>query len=656
MRHLGLRTTLIGLVTTTVAIEIVAVVLSWGLEAWYDTLLYAVCWPATVGAGALILTRYPRHPVGWLLCANGLVTALTDLAQGWGLQAAALGWPGGPLAEWIVTASWLPGGPVWILTVLLFPDGRMLGQRWWAVVGAGVVGTLLAEVGWTLDPDTGSEFVGGRNPFAAEWLPTDLLFGVGFSLLAAAMVLSVVPLVLRFRRSQGIKRQQLKWFAVAASCLVIGLPMAAVLWKSAPATRVLPPIVLTAQPLALCVAILRYRLYDIDLLISRAIAYAILSLFLAAAYAGSVVGLGTVAGQGSGWATAGATLAVAVLFRPLRDRVQARVDRRFRRTRYEALRRVSAFLETLRTGRSMPEAVEGVLQDVLGDPSLELRLLVQEDEPYVDIHGQPIVDAQDDGRGQLVIAQGGVVLGMVVYQAGTEEQNAFLPSLVDAARLAIEMARLRVELRRHLAEVEASRARLVTVADEERRRIERDLHDGAQQRLVSIGLALRHAQHTLGQQAPEASRVLDGAVAEISVAIDELRELARGLRPALLDAGLGPALRELASRAPLPVAVLVPAERFAPELETTAYFVACEGLTNTVKHAHAGRAALRVARQDSSLVVTVTDDGVGGATATTGSGLSGLADRVAARGGRLRIETARGHGTTLVAELPLPCA
>jgi signal transduction histidine kinase len=245
-----------------------------------------------------------------------------------------------------------------------------------------------------------------------------------------------------------------------------------------------------------------------------------------------------------------------------------------------------------------------------------------------------------------------MVLGAVVRDPGTEEQRALLPSVVDAAGLAIEIARLRVELRRRLDEMEASRARLVTVADNERRRIERDLHDGAQQRLVSIGLALRHAQHELGHRPAEASRVLDGAVAEITVAIDELRELARGLRPASLDAGLGPALRELAGRAPLPVEVTTTGERFAPEVETTAYFVACEALTNAVKHARAARVALCVAREDTKLVVTVADDGVGGATPAIGSGLAGLADRVAARGGRLRIDTARGHGTTLIAELP----
>jgi signal transduction histidine kinase len=236
--------------------------------------------------------------------------------------------------------------------------------------------------------------------------------------------------------------------------------------------------------------------------------------------------------------------------------------------------------------------------------------------------------------------------------AAERGDQVVLPSVVETAILPIEMARLRVELRRRLDEVDESRSRIAAVADQERRRIERDLHDGAQQRLVSIGLALRHAQHQLGSDPDAARRTLDGAVVEITAAIEELRELAHGLRPMLLQAGLGPALRELASRSPVPVEVSSTGDRYPPEVETAAYFVACEGLTNAVKHASAEHVLLRVARLDGVLVVSVADDGVGGAAMSRGSGLAGLSDRVAARGGRLRIDSVGGGGTTLRAELP----
>jgi signal transduction histidine kinase len=193
----------------------------------------------------------------------------------------------------------------------------------------------------------------------------------------------------------------------------------------------------------------------------------------------------------------------------------------------------------------------------------------------------------------------------------------------------------------------------VTAADEERRRIERNLHDGAQQRLVSVGLALRHAQHELASgAAAQAPLTLDAAVAELAAAVEELRELARGLPPAQLDAGLAPALAELAGRAPLPVEVRATSARLPAGVEAAAYFIACEGLTNAVKHAKASKVVLSAAGVDGKLVISVADDGVGGATESGGTGLRGLADRIAAHGGTLDIRSEPDSGTTLTAELP----
>jgi signal transduction histidine kinase len=202
------------------------------------------------------------------------------------------------------------------------------------------------------------------------------------------------------------------------------------------------------------------------------------------------------------------------------------------------------------------------------------------------------------------------------------------------------------------AELAASRARIVAASDETRRRLARDLHDGAQQRLVSIGLALRHAQHELGPSANGTAATLQGALAEVTLAIEELRELARGVRPARLDDGLAPALRELAGRAPITVEVSAATERFPPHLEAAAYFIASEGLTNAIKHADATRVTLESWSEAGGLVVRVSDDGKGGVEPAAGSGLRGLSDRAAAHGGRLIIESGRDTGTTLRAELP----
>jgi signal transduction histidine kinase len=221
-----------------------------------------------------------------------------------------------------------------------------------------------------------------------------------------------------------------------------------------------------------------------------------------------------------------------------------------------------------------------------------------------------------------------------------------------AAALLVEVVRLRSELGAALREVESSRARLLQAGYAERRRLERDLHDGAQQRLVSLGMGLRLAQRHAGQV--DVNEVFDQAVDELATAVAELRRIAHGLRPSSLDDGLGPALRRLATTVPLPVELDVCPEPLPDEIATTAYYVASEAVSNAVKHADADTIAVRVARDAGRLQVSVRDDGRGGATARSGSGLAGLTDRVAAAGGALQVRSAPGRGTLV--EAVLPCA
>jgi signal transduction histidine kinase len=512
---------------------------------------------------------------------------------------------------------------------------------------------VLGTVGWALDADTGREFAVGHNPYAVESLPTGPMFAVGFAIVGAALLAAALSLAVRLYRAKGIERLQLKWFVFAAGAAAVVPSVVFFFWYTVPALRPLTALALTAVPVAACIAILRYRLYDIDLIISRTLIYGVLTVMLGGSYVATTLLLGVAVGQGSSLATAGATLVVAIAFRPLRDRVQGRVDRSFSRARYDAMRRMRAFLDDLRVGRAAPEDVEMAMREALSDPTLELRFFLPESGVEVDSRGRPVSGGSDAGRLRTPLTRGGVCLGEIVHAPRTEAQRVLVAPVVEAAELPVEIARLRVELRRQLDEVKDSRRRIVQAAEHERHRLERDLHDGAQQRLVSIGLALRHAQHALGPDPPhDAITTLDGALAEIAVAIEELRELARGIRPSCLDEGLGPALRELAGKARLPVEVRANGERFAPDLETAAYFIACEGLTNAVKHARATHVTLAVDRIDDTLVVSVSDDGVGARTLRTGTGLTGLSDRVAAHGGSLRIETSEGDGTILVAALP----
>ena len=653
MRTLHLRELPALLFVGTLAVEVVAVPLSWGLEPWYDTVLYAFYAVTLAGAGALIVSRYPGHRIGWLFIASAVVAALSDFAQGWGLRAGQRDWPAGPFAEWVALWSWIPTGPVLVLTFLLFPDGHLTRRGWAAVAWVNVVGVALLLPGWALSPDIGDLFLGGRNPYAIDAAPTAVLQAVGMALFLGSVVVAIVPLILRLRRAIGVERLQLRWFVFASMCAAVILPVVALLWTAAPVVRPLTALALAAMPVGAAIGILRYRLYDIDLLISRTLAYGALTVVLASTYAATVVVFGAAVGRGSAWSTAVATLAVAAMFGPVRHRLQDAVDRRFNRAGFDALQRMAAFLDDLRSGRAVPEDIERVLRDAFGVEDLDLRVILPDSGLAVDLAGALVIDHPDDPRRRWPIRHAGTTLGIVVAPAELAERGSMIPKVLDAGALAVEIARLRVGLRRQLEEVEASRARIIAVGDEERRRLERDLHDGAQQRLVSIGLALRHAQHALGSGVdPDVDRTLDDAVAEITVAIDELRELARGLRPAQLDSGLGPALRDLARRAPLPVEVVANGDRYPTEVETAAYFTACEGLTNAVKHARATKVQLRAIHEDSRLVVAVVDNGIGGAIAQVGSGLAGLADRVAARGGTLRIDSDAARGTTLIAEFP----
>jgi signal transduction histidine kinase len=620
----------------TVIAELGAIALSWGLEPHYDTVMYAIYAVVMAGAGALIARR---SVIGRLFLGFALLNAVaSDLAQGWALR----GLPGGLVAEWVNLSSWLPSGYGWILTFVLFPDGRL--GRWRPVVWAGTAGLVLAVAGWGLNPDTGRSFRGGRNPMAVEGLPTGVLLAVGMTLFLGSFVASVISLVIRFRRAEGLRRQQLKWFVFAAALSGVAMPLSFALWYVTPAAGVIAAVALTGLVVAACLAILRYRLFDVDVVISRTISYGLLTVLLVAAYAVTVVVVGTAFGRGSPWATAAATLVAALAFRPLRERVQDVVDRRFNRARYDARRRMTDFLEALRAGKAEPEDVVRVLREVLGDPELDLLVYLPESHEHVDLDG---VRRPDVTGSRVVVERDGRPVGVVVH---TTPQAALVREVVEAGGLAVEIARLRVELRRQLAEVRASRARIVAAGDAERRRVQRDLHDGAQQRLVAIGLALRHAQHQLTTSTPEqAGRTIDDAVSEVAVAIGELRDLARGLQ---LDGGLRPAFDDLARRSPLHVEVHAPARRFAENVEAAAYFVGCEALTNAVKHAQATTVALSVTHSAGNLVVTVTDDGIGGAAPGEGSGLTGLADRVAALGGRLRVDSEPGSGTTVIAEVP----
>jgi signal transduction histidine kinase len=294
-----------------------------------------------------------------------------------------------------------------------------------------------------------------------------------------------------------------------------------------------------------------------------------------------------------------------------------------------------------------PGEVRDALARALHDPTLYVAYWLPMRRAYVDEEGRPI-ELPDDGRRVTKLED----VAAILHDPDLDPQ--LVEAAGAAARLALHNARLQADVRAQLDKVQESRRRIVTAGDEQRRRIERDLHDGAQQRLVALALELRIAQRQLGQNDPELERLLGEAVGELQVAVEELRELARGVHPAVLtEEGLGGALESLAARTPLPVRIAsAPEERLPAEIEAAAYFVACEAIANAVKHSRASVIRVSAQRANGKLVIEVEDDGVGGAHENGGSGLRGLVDRVEAHGGTLRVESEPGRGTRVIGELP----
>jgi signal transduction histidine kinase len=293
------------------------------------------------------------------------------------------------------------------------------------------------------------------------------------------------------------------------------------------------------------------------------------------------------------------------------------------------------------------------LARALGDPALELAFWMPELRRYVDADGAPAeLPAEDDSQRTVTeVDHHGEHVAAIVHDRAQDAGTVRAAGAATA--LLLENHRLDAELRARLVELQASRARLVEAADDERRRLERDLHDGAQSRLVALALNLRLARMK-ESDGSETAALLDGSIDELGVSLRELRDLARGIHPAVLsERGLEPAVRALAARAPVPVEVVGrTAGRLPAAVETAAYFVISEGLTNVSKYSHAERATVRVERVDGRLVVEVSDDGIGGADAGDGSGLRGLSDRVAALSGTLEVSSPPGRGTRLRAHLP----
>jgi signal transduction histidine kinase len=605
-----------------------------------------------VALGVAVTWRVRRNPVGPLLAwfgANAVyITARLVYYRIWLADHHAV-----PLDTKVVaildeSGWWLLASAA--LLLLYFPDGQIPSRRLrWLPLGI-VTTSATTQVGgaFTTEP-----FLTPMQHLARPWpplpAPLDALAGAANLALVAMVFTCGGSLVLRFRRSSGRERAQLRWLALAGIAAVayplVCLTEIAITGKTGPLSVAVALFALVSLPLSIAVAMLRHDLYDIDRVLADAVSYLVVVAALVAAYAVTVLSLGLIIGRHSAAAAAAATAICALLLAPLRTRLRRAVDRRLFPPRRAALQAIEDLQQRVHTQDAQPEELESVLRTALRDPHLRVGMLVPGRPGFVDAFGVQVPD-----RGLVPVTLGGVQIGVLSGSAATGP--GVLRVVASACASLVEVTRLRAELANALREVEASRARVIQVGDAERRRLERDLHDGAQQRLVSLGMALRLAQRRLSHGGVDVNDLLDQSVAELATAIAELRQIAHGLRPTSLDDGLHAALSALTSKLPIPVHLDVVPEPLDDEVATTAYFVAAEAITNAAKHANASAINVRVAHSSAGVEVKVQDDGIGGAASRAGSGLAGLADRVAAIGGSLIMASPEGSGTTIQAVLP----
>ncbi|HYH11678.1 MAG TPA: histidine kinase, partial [Thermomicrobiales bacterium] len=486
-----------------------------------------------------------------------------------------------------------------------------------------------------------------RSPWA---LPETWELAMGILRMALAaitaigLVVAAVSLVVRFRRSRETERRQLLWLVIA----VVPLPafVAVAFWASPDHPVVLAFVsagFLGLVPIAAGLSIVRYQLYAVDRILSQAVTYLLVSALLAVTFSVIVTAAGQAIGDRGGGSSIPAvlgTLGAVAVAAPAYRGFQEAIDRRFNRRRYDALTQIRNYLHDPDPGVS----VEDVVRQALQDPTLEVMYWAEDGGQWVHSDGRHAEPAQDDVA---VTRQGQPVARLRVAK---EIDRDLVRSVSDEATPELENAMLRARISLQLAEVRESRSRIASASLAERRRLERDLHDGAQQRLLALAIELRAAQvNGTTQRLQDA--VADG-IAALQAAVVELRALANGLHPAILqDAGLGPAIEDLATRLPVHTVLAELDQRFPPEIEAAAWFIACEGVANAVKHADAGRIDLVITAQDGVLRVRVTDNGCGGAD-PKGSGLRGIADRTEALGGRLSVQSDASAGTTLIGELP----
>jgi signal transduction histidine kinase len=622
--------------------------------------------------GVVILNKRPRNAVGWVFIVAGAALALVTFGQVYALHALRAdpgSLPAGRVLAWVSNILWPIPLAALILLFLLFPTGHLPSPRWrpvlWLVMVILLVlsigALILATAGWS-QPFAGIDVAAGSVSTIAK---TVIVIAVLAEIVA--LLLSVASLVVRFRRSTGEERLQLKWFvsaaAIAAVAFIVGI------FTDAPVVSVVISISLVFLYVAIGIAMLKHNLYDIDLIINKTITYGAIAAFITAIYVIVVVVIGAFIGVTEGVSLI-ATAVVAVAFQPIRRRAQQIANRLVygeRATPYEVLSRFSEQVGETYSGEDILVRMARLLAEGTGATSAVVWLRVGDevrpaatwptngamataiplvaDEP-------PVVDG---ATASIPVRHQRELLGLLSVTKPPNEplspvEEKLVADLAAQAGLVLANSRLIEDLR-------ASRQRLVAAQDAERRRLERNLHDGAQQQLVALAVRLRLARTTASKDLAEADRMLEQLEGDVTDALENLRELARGVYPALLaDQGLAAAIEAQARRSPVPVHVEADGiGRYQQELETAVYFCTLEALQNAAKYAQATEVAVSLLEDQGELELSIRDDGRGFDRAATplGGGLQNMTDRLAALGGTLTVRSRPGAGTTIEGHVPL---
>ncbi len=616
--------------------------------------------------GAILVIKVPESTIGWLLFSIALFAALGNVP---GLvDVPGIRWFG-PVGAAFSTAAIA----LLALLLVLFPDGVIATplSRWAArtAIAAAMVGAAAALVvgGWGGEPSEALV----KSPLYESTKPLGELLNILFFLLFIASLFgAVLTLVQRFRNGSAEVRLQVKWLLVAAAFMASTLiPVVATAGATASLSGWQAGLLafgMAGLPIAILFAVLRYRLYDIDVVISRTFVFGSLAVFIGAVYVAVVVGVGALVGSADEPNAAlaiAATAIVAVAFQPLRRRLERVANRLVygrRATPYEVLsefsRRVAATDEALldEAARSLVDGTGAEHSAVWVNVGDHLVKAAEWPEfnggTSVEQHSFPIV--QDSAE------LGVLTLGTPRGQRLPEEDHRLAIEVASGMGLALRNQLLTESLQARVEELRDSRKRLVAVQDETRRKLERDLHDGAQQQLVALKVKLGLARAIAEKDgATDTAAMLQALAGDADEAVDAMRDFARGVYPPLLEAeGLGSAIAAQARRAPLPVAVESDGiGRYSREVEATVYFCVLEALQNVAKYSEASHATVTFAHNDGSLGFTVVDNGAGFDPVTTarGAGLTNMEDRLDAAGGVLAIESNPAGGTSVGGSIPV---